>query len=92
MEIGEIHCGNETENLLGLCLTLSSKAMEVNLWVGWNRVVNHHVKLLKRNTTSCDISQYKRRNLPLLELLSSFAQFNLRHVADQLERCESALL
>jgi hypothetical protein len=66
--------------------------MEVHLWVSWNRVVNHYIKLLKGNSTSRYISKNKSGDLALLNLLNSLAQLDLRNVANKFDRWDATLL
>jgi hypothetical protein len=84
MEVGEIHGSHKADNLLGLCLALCGKAMEVHLGICRYRVVNNYIKFLKRNSACCNICEHKRCDLAFLKLLNSFAELNLWHVADQL--------
>jgi hypothetical protein len=92
VEVSDVHSSNETDNLLGLRLTFSYETRKINLRISRNGVVDNNVKILKRNATSSDIGQDKRRDLLLLKLLDRLAQLELRNVSDQLNRSDTTLL
>jgi hypothetical protein len=93
VKIRKVESGNQADHLLRLALSLTLRVpVEVDLWIGWHRVVNYHVEIIKRHSASSNVGKNEARDLLLLNLLNCLAQFDLGNVSNELERGHSALL